>query len=78
MASSGKSLRLMVEHWLIGDSTKRVRVTEFRNRRSERGCYVCVEALREACPIAMFFFRHGDGTWRIYPPNRELPALWGM
>ena len=78
MASSGKSLRLMVEHWLIADSSRRVRVTQFRNNRSARECYVCVEAFGEACPVAMFFFRHQDGTWRIYPPNRELPALWGM
>lgn len=78
MASSGRSLRLMVEHWLVGNSSKGVRVTAFRNRRSESECYVCVEAFRGTRPVAMFFFRHQDGTWRIYPPNRKLPALWGM
>lgn len=75
MASGGKSLRSMVEHWLGAAPSERVRVTEFRNRRSKRECYVCVETFKGKRPVAMFFFRHQDGTWRIYPPGRERPAL---
>jgi len=75
MASGAKSLRSMVEHWLTADPSKGIRVTEFKKRRSRHGCYVCVETAGEAGPIAMFFFRHGDGTWRVYPPSRERPAL---
>lgn len=75
MASGGKSLRLMVEHWLTADSSTGVRVTKFKNRRSHHECYVRVEIFKEAGPIEMFFFRHRDGTWRIYPPSRERPAL---
>lgn len=75
MGSAGASLRQMVEHWLAPDPTKRVRVTHFRNRRSKRECYVCVEAFKAESPVAMFFFRHEDGIWRIYPPSRERSAM---
>ena len=75
MTNGGKSLRLMVEHWLVADPANGVRVTEFRNRPSKQECYVCIETLRGENPVSMFFFRHQDGTWRIYPPSRERPAL---
>nr|WP_085489247.1 hypothetical protein [Paraburkholderia susongensis] len=75
MAGGQKSLRVMVEDWLAPDPAKGVRVTEFRNRRSQHECYVCVETLRAAGPVALFFFRHQDGAWRIFPPARERPAM---
>lgn len=75
MTSDGKSLRLMVEHWLVRDSSNGVRVLKFRHRPSEQERYVCIETLRGENSVAMFFFRHQDGTWRIYPPSRERPAL---
>lgn len=74
MASAGKSLRMMVEHWLAPDPATRVRVAEFRNRRSERQCYVRVEVLRARCLSAMLFFRHQDGSWCVFPP-REYPEM---
>ncbi len=75
MASAEKSLRLMVEHWLAPELGDQVRVTRFRNRRSTRECYVCVETFNATGPVAMFFFRHQDGTWRIFPPGRERPTM---
>lgn len=75
MASAEKSLRLMVEHWLAPGLANPVRVTRFRNRRSTRECYVCVETFHARGPVAMFFFRHQDGTWRIFPPSRERPTM---
>ena len=75
MASTRNSLHLMVEQWLAPDPARGVRVIEFRNRRSPRECYVCVETFRTSGPVALFFFRHQDGAWRIFPPNRERPAM---
>ena len=75
MASAGKSLRAMVEHWLAPDSHRRVHVTKFRNRRSTHECYVCVETLRVGEPAAMYFFRHRNGMWSIFPPGRERPSF---
>jgi hypothetical protein len=75
MARAGKSLRLMVEHWLAPESPKRCRVTQFKNRHSTGECYVCVETFNATGRVAMFFFRHQDGTWRIFPPSRERPTM---
>ncbi len=75
MASADKSLRHMIEHWLGPAHDDQVRVTRFRNRRSTRECYVRVETSNAAGPVAMFFFRHQDGTWRIFPPSQERPAM---
>ncbi|MGF6507894.1 ABC-type transporter MlaC component [Paraburkholderia sp. 32] len=75
MASTGKSLRQMVDHWLAPYEGERVKVAKFRNRRSTRERYVCIEASKPAGPVAMFFFRHDDGNWCIYPPRLEQPAM---
>nr|WP_241018805.1 hypothetical protein [Paraburkholderia sp. Tr-20389] len=75
MASGERSLRAMVEHWLAPDPAKPVRVTQFRNRRGRRERYVRIETFRTERPIAMFFFRHEDGIWRVFPPGRKRPAM---
>nr|WP_223216867.1 hypothetical protein [Paraburkholderia phenoliruptrix] len=75
MASEQNSLRAIVEDWLGPEPAKRVRITEFRNGRSKDECYICVETLRAGSPITLFFFRHRDGAWRIFPPDRERPAM---
>ncbi|MFM0133274.1 hypothetical protein PQR09_36250 [Paraburkholderia sediminicola] len=75
MSTAKNSLREIVEHWLAPDPADGLRVTEFRNRRSNQGCYVCVETLTATGPVALFFFRHQDGAWRIFPPSRERPAM---
>ena len=74
MASAAKSLRCLVDHWLAPDHAKAVKVVEF-NRRSNHVCYVCVEVTKAGGPVAMLFFRHRDGQWCIFPPNRERPAM---
>jgi hypothetical protein len=75
MASTGKSLRLMVDHWLGPAPGHEIHVTAFRNKRFRDLRYVCVETVRAAGPFAMFFFRHRDGSWCIYPPDRERPMF---
>lgn len=75
MASGKTSLRAMVEDWLAPGPAKSVRITEFRNRRSRRECHVRVEVLGGEGHVALFFFRHEDGSWCIFPPARERPAM---
>jgi hypothetical protein len=75
MASKGASLRLMVEHWLAPDPGMQVRVIEFRNKRSKHQCYVCVETLKPTGRLSLFFFRHPDGAWSIFPLGLERPAM---
>ncbi|ACC76404.1 hypothetical protein VOI32_39640 [Paraburkholderia caribensis] len=75
MADAERSLRAMVEHWLAPDPSGRVRVKRFSHRRTAQARYVCVETVRTGQLVEMFFFRHGDGTWHVFPPPRERPAM---
>jgi hypothetical protein len=75
MASGEESLRRMVEGWLAPDSTDLIRVVEFRSSRARGECYVCVEALKAEGPVAMFFFRHEDRKWYVYPSERKQPSI---
>ncbi|AUT63720.1 hypothetical protein C2L65_18990 [Paraburkholderia terrae] len=75
MADGQTSLRALVEHWLAPGKTQRVRVVEFRNNRVRQQCYVRVEVLKTGERMAMFFFRHQDGIWRVFPPARVRPAM---
>jgi len=69
MNTAEKSLRSLVEKWLTPTSATPIRVTRFGRTGSSRSRYVCVEALQPEGAVALFFFRHGDGTWRVFPPE---------
>lgn len=75
MANGDRSLRAMVTYWLVPDPAGPVRVTRFKNQPAKRECYVCVEAFCGGKQATMFFFRHPDRIWRIFPPERSRPAL---
>jgi len=70
-----KSLRFLVEKWLAPTPATLVRVTQFSRTRSNHIRYVRVEALRPAGSVAIFFFRHDDGTWCVFPPKIERLAM---
>ncbi|CAH2912030.1 MAG: hypothetical protein CPSOU_2109 [uncultured Paraburkholderia sp.] len=42
--------------------------------RVEASGAVCVEAQRETGVLKLFFFRHDDGFWHVFPPV-ERPAM---
>ncbi|MDR5735017.1 hypothetical protein QCE47_22125 [Caballeronia sp. LZ025] len=62
-----RSLRSQVEKWLAPASVP-VHVTKFSRTRADHTRYVCVETLQGAASRALFFFRHDDGQWCVYPP----------
>jgi hypothetical protein len=64
-----KSLRSQVEKWLAPGSAIPVHVIEFGRTRMGGGRYVCVEAAGGA--RALFFFRHDDGGWCVFPPASD-------
>ncbi|MFM0078774.1 hypothetical protein P0D72_07770 [Paraburkholderia sediminicola] len=69
MNTAEKSLRSLVERWLTPTSATPVRVTRFGRTGSSRRRYVRVEVPRPEGSVALFFFRHDDGTWRVFPPE---------
>jgi hypothetical protein len=75
-----RSLRLQVEKWLVPTPSTPVHVTQFSRMRSNQRRFVRVEVLRPAGLVGMFFFRHDDGTWCVFPPVTErlvMRAYWG-
>ncbi|MBP0588514.1 hypothetical protein J8I87_02025 [Paraburkholderia sp. LEh10] len=70
-----QSLRELVEKWLSPTPATPLRVTQFSRTRDSNRRYVCVEVARPACSVAIMFFRHDDGSWRVFPPRRERPAM---
>jgi hypothetical protein len=75
MNAAERSLRLLVERWLAPTPSTPVRVTQIGRARSNHRRYVRVEILRSTGPVGMFFFRHGDGTWWVFPPEIERLAM---
>ncbi|AXE94722.1 MULTISPECIES: hypothetical protein [Paraburkholderia] len=67
--SNGQSLRCQVEKWLAPTTTTVVHVTRFSRTGKHGRRYVCVEARSPAGARALFFFRHDDGNWCVFPPT---------
>ena len=70
-AARGQSLRSLVDKWLA--PILPVRVTEFSRTRADGTRYVRVEAHSASGLHALFFFRHDDGCWCVFPPNSDWP-----
>jgi hypothetical protein len=75
MACAEKTLRSMIDHWLPIALTAQVRITRYRTRCRKKECYVRVETASSTGAIEIYFFRHPDGSWRVYPPNRGRPTM---
>jgi hypothetical protein len=69
------TLRFLIEKWLAPAPTTPVRVTRFSCTRSNQRRNVRVEALRPEGSVVILFFRHGDGTWCVFPPDTERLAM---
>ncbi|MDB5837709.1 MAG: hypothetical protein JWR14_7539 [Caballeronia sp.] len=75
MKAGEKSLRCLVDKWLGPTATIPARVTRFIHTRSEARCYVLVETARPTGVLAIFFFRHADGSWCVFPPEIKRPSM---
>lgn len=66
-----QSLRWQVEKWLAPAPATPIHVTRFGHPgRSVRRC-VCVETSSPAGVRTLFFFRHDDGSWCVFPPTAD-------
>ncbi|MFK4448982.1 hypothetical protein ABH944_009038 [Caballeronia udeis] len=71
-----RSLRLQVEKWLVPTPSTPARVTQFSRTRSNQRRFVRVEIIRPAGGlVGIFFFRHDDGTWCVFPPETARLAM---
>ncbi|ACD20561.1 conserved hypothetical protein [Paraburkholderia phytofirmans PsJN] len=72
MNATKSSLRGLREKLLATAGTLPVRVLTLHGSPDGRTCRVCVEIRRPDGPILLFFFRHDDGTWHVFPPAKNL------
>jgi hypothetical protein len=66
--TNGQSLRYQVEKWLGPAPAAHFHVTRFGRTGWTGRRYVRVETSSPAGARALFFFRHDDGNWSIFPP----------
>jgi hypothetical protein len=66
-STNGQTLRCQVEKWLAPAPATRVRVTAFSRTRLGGRRYVCVETSSTSGAHALFFFKHDDGSWCVFP-----------
>ncbi|MBB1634239.1 hypothetical protein [Cupriavidus sp. UME77] len=70
MRSDTTNLHAIVAKWIGPAEGRPVRVARFGRMCTGRVPYVGVE--REA--DMLFFFRHGDGSWCVFPPASQGTA----
>jgi hypothetical protein len=75
MKTVERSLRFMVEKWLVMAPAMSVRITRGSRARANQRRNVCVEASLSTGAFAIYLFRQGDGSWDVFPPDAERPAM---
>ncbi|MFM0034144.1 hypothetical protein PQQ53_03050 [Paraburkholderia strydomiana] len=75
-AASEQSLRFLVEKWLAPAQSAPVHVTEFSRTRVGGRRYVRVETSAKGGLRSLFFFRHDDGCWCVFPPTGDTSNVF--
>lgn len=75
MKAGHQSLRLLVEKWLAPTAATPLHVTRCTWTHASLTRSVRVETIRNSAPVALFFFRHDDGTWCVFPPAAGRPTM---
>ncbi|HEV3104091.1 MAG TPA: hypothetical protein VGZ01_00160 [Trinickia sp.] len=74
-SSASSSLRQLVDKWLAPTPSTPARVTRIGRMPLERRRYIRVETAHTTGTLAIFFFRHDDGSWCVFPPAVARPAM---
>ena len=75
MNTADRSLHSLVEKWLAPGPQGQIRVVRFGHRRRDGTRYAQVEASTTRGARAIFFFRHHDGAWCVFPPLISGPSM---
>ncbi|CAB3802634.1 hypothetical protein [Paraburkholderia fynbosensis] len=70
-----RSLRSQVEKLIGSTRGQAARVRLLERTRSGGTCRVCIQIDRPTGTFSLFFFRHADGTWHVFPPGQHRPAM---
>ncbi|HKT99561.1 MAG TPA: hypothetical protein VJS30_23995 [Paraburkholderia sp.] len=83
MDGTRQSLRAVADKWLALRPDTLVEVKRCAHGRknghaygrgSKRRC-VYIRAIGAASEVGLFFFRHDDGAWYIFPPSDVSPVV---
>ena len=77
MQTIENSLHWAVDKWLAPTPARPARVVRLCRSHVTGARYVCIEAQHPGGLLAIIFFRHDDGTWNVFPPQAERPAMNG-
>jgi hypothetical protein len=77
MNYDGYCLRRLIDKWLAPSDTSPIRIKRFQlsDKVYREGRCVCVESTKPGRSLAIFFFRHDDGLWYVFPPAATRPAM---
>lgn len=75
MAGEEGSLRWLIDKWLTPTPGASIRVVRYGRENSEQRRCVLAQSSDSPGSLAIFFFRHDDGSWRVFPPARKGPAM---
>lgn len=75
MHADGYSLRWLIEKWFGVQSYGTYRLTRSPRVHSSLGRCVCFESIGAGHAIKIFFFRHDDGSWSVFPPASKKPMF---
>lgn len=69
------TLRSLVDKWLAPTFSMPARVTQVGRLLATHSRYVRIEGCTSRGPLTIVFFRHGDGSWCVFPPLQATPAM---
>ncbi|MBC8746539.1 hypothetical protein OKW43_007244 [Paraburkholderia sp. WC7.3g] len=73
--AGNRSLRSQVEK-LIGSTRGQAVCVRLLDRTRSGGTRrVCIQIDRPTGSFSLFFFRHADGAWHVFPPGQHRPAM---
>jgi len=73
MAHEEKSLRFAIDKWLAPTPAAPVHIVRYPRSSSGHGRYVLAQSWGRS--LAIYFFQHEDGAWRVFPPSQKVPML---
>jgi hypothetical protein len=74
MDTAQSSLHDQVEKWFGVEPTEHVRVAGF-GHMTDGTCYVHIAASSTSGSWELYFFRHDDGGWRVFPQRTKQPSM---
>ncbi len=69
------SLRSLIEKWLAPTAATPVHLTRCTFANSSQTRCVLARSAASERSFAIFFFRHDDGAWRVFPPPPRKPQM---